>query len=144
MTADERRTRIDALRPYIADLAARMGLAHWRMCITDDLPDDRTHAAEHAITHKTNEATIRIGDATLAFTADELREVLVHELLHCHFRLLKEAWWDLDHLVGKPVYEVLSSRFYDGEEFAVDAISRFLAPFLPLPPPPPRQQGRRS
>lgn len=145
MDKPERQRRIAILRPWALSLQPLMGLAHWRIRISDEQPVDTSCFAEFHQWINGCEADIRIGDQFFTQEPDDQRETLVHEYLHGHMKLFKHLFADLEHNLAKVLYQHVDTQFYHAEEMTVDALSRVIAPHLPLPPPlPPVEETARK
>jgi hypothetical protein len=73
---------------------------------------------------------VRLSDDLLDEPANKQREVLVHELLHCHF---DDAYFFARNHVegGEPAKDALMRFFEKG----IDGLADAIAPMMPLPGP---------
>jgi hypothetical protein len=79
------------------------------------------------------EATISFFSGIRYLPRDQVRESIVHELLHCHhdpcWRMVQS---DLSEPLGKIAYYVFCDSYRRQMEFMVDGIAKAIAPRLPL------------
>ncbi len=69
---------------YTAKLAKLMGLSEWTIHVSTDPPEDNESAAEVYCVYGRKYALIRLSVNYYRCSATEQRQVICHELLHCH------------------------------------------------------------
>lgn len=125
--ADE---RLPLVAGYIRHLANRMGLTDCRLCVTADDGDSENHATVEC-TRGRNVAVICLGAEFWKDSQEGQRDTIVHELLHIVTRRVKDAPDSLKESVGRVVYETWVDRFDEEIEYAVDQLTRVIAPSMP-------------
>lgn len=137
MDTKSRKRAIKRLTPWFVEMSTALHLGHWMIRVPlETRPDNDDEAASVERIYGQNVAKIFLSDRFLLSSPEDQRETYTHELLHCHFRAIIEARDSLDELLGKPANTLFVQQMKTAEEWAVDAIARVLAPFLPLPPAP--------
>ena len=122
------------LTGYVRQLAAFMGLGQFHVTVKTGETETEDAFAENVVWEERYRGDITISQNWKSPSRDELREVLVHELLHLHFADLDHAFYATKPLIGRPAYEVAVARYRGDREKTVQQIARFWAPHLPLPP----------
>lgn len=117
-------TRSD-FAPYLRTLADRMGLAHWTIEVSDELPKDSAYACVNAWFGR-HGATIRISDKLVSETPEEQRYSCVHELVHCHLAHVSRL--SETEITGKA-----HEAWTIANEYAVDGLAKVIAASMPLP-----------
>lgn len=134
MDAAERKAAIDRLSPWFAEMSVALHLGHWEIRVPyETRPDDNMNASIERV-YGQNVARIFLSDAFLEDSPEEQRETYTHELLHCHFRQIIEIRDGMSVVLGLPAFAIFDQQMKNAEEWAVDGISRAIAPLLPLPP----------
>lgn len=133
--------RFHELGKYVRALADEMGLRDWHLYVKDEEPDtpewyDGTPYRAEASCEPTpgqRHATIRFRSDFDENSREDVRSVVVHELLHCHMQAMHELCRTgiLDQ-VTQSTYNVFMHAFDQQWEFAIDGISRAWAEKLPL------------
>ncbi len=121
------------IEPYVRQLADQMGLRDWEIVLKDDVPDSETAHASIWCWYAQRHAELRVAKNWAEFTPELFRKTMVHEVLHCHTRMLFEVIENIQTLLGDPVYQVTSRHHRDAEEVMVDDIAVAWARLLPLP-----------
>lgn len=121
------------LTDYITDLAARMGLGSWHITIEDGEVAPSRYA-ENLLWGERLRGDITLNRNWIPSSRADLREVLVHELLHCHFAPLDQQINSLETVLGALAFGPMIRQFDQDEEKAVQQIAHWWAPSLPLPP----------
>lgn len=120
-----------ALLHYIRWMADAMGLRDWTVALGDS-PCDNKLSAQCSCTNGQKHVTISVCADFRGMPIDEVRETIVHELVHAHF----EPCWQqvradlLEHL-GQATYNVFVDSFRRNMEYSVDGISRAIAGHMP-------------
>ena len=124
------------LTTYVRRLADEMGLGNWKINVTSGTPENPEPFAfaETTVWGERFQGDILLNRDWHPTSKEELREILVHELLHLHLTDLDHAFYATETLLGKPTYAVAVDRYRTDREKAVQQIARFWAPHLPLPP----------
>lgn len=118
------------LEPYIKDVALRMNLGHWRIHLSDEQPDDETDA-QIELFGASRRGMIRIGDPD--GDMEELRDCVVHELLHCHLHELEASVLQAEQHFNPPAFDLVRRNAHNQLEIAIHAIARGWSHVLPLP-----------
>jgi hypothetical protein len=131
--AERRRRNLDRMRAYIATLQPPLRLQHWEITIPEKPPPDDSNADcdRHSRHHA---ARIRYHDQLFPEGAEEERRSTIHELLHLHLTGAQTAAYEAYEALDPTARAWARERFDHELEMTVDALSRVLAPFLPLPP----------
>lgn len=113
----------DVLGRYVRALADDLGLRDWSLILKRDPPSDEAALASVNAIEGRKLATVRVCSEYRELTADEQRQTVVHELLHCHlaegFHYLSKV---LRPALGTAADAVLEA-FRLKIEYAVDAIA---------------------
>jgi len=122
------------LTGYIQQLASLMGLANWRVRIQGGTTDPDAYA-QTIPWERRYQAEITLKQDWRPESQEDLREVLVHELLHLHFWATEQAFKSVETLMERPAHAAVLDRYQTAQEQTIHQIARFWAPKLPLPPP---------
>jgi hypothetical protein len=131
-----------ALGEYLRAIADMMGLRDWHLDLSHEPSAEEPNEDGDITWGKVSpvegrkKATIRLGAGFRGLPPYEQREIVVHELAHCHLRRLADVT-----RVDLPACKAISQVEYDcfwrqakrEVEHAVDAISSNWARRLPLP-----------
>lgn len=120
----------EALERYMREIADQMGLKDWRIILETEEPEDGAMGTCETATGQ-KVATIRIKNH--GTDADELRNTVVHELLHAHFNAIREPINNVRSAVGDLVYWPIYYGVTDHVELAIDGIATAWAESFPLP-----------
>ena len=118
------------LEPYIVDMAQRVGLPHWRLTLSDDDPEDGSLAQVH-IRGDSRRATILLRDPD--GDMDDLRDSVVHELMHVHLHDMEHVFTQTEDHFGMGIWDILRRNLHNQLEIAVCAITHAWCQTLPLP-----------
>jgi hypothetical protein len=124
---------IDALGNYMLDMAKRIGLSDWRLVISVGTMDNPEHGAEVQTHSGSKTANITLREDWPELSPEDLRELVVHELVHLHTKPIKDVLWNKREMLGSIVTGLIYDEMDTHEEYAVDLISRIWARELPLP-----------
>jgi hypothetical protein len=130
------------LERYIRYVADEMGLRDWTLTVNtlkrlkraNRTPDGNEWGAICAPVPGRKCATLTFTDARRDDSLDDLRQTVVHELVHCHFYGL----WDticrdtLDLIDEQQTYDTLIASVERHMEYGVDAVADAIAPRMPL------------
>lgn len=145
LTDQQRKARIAHLMPYITEIQAAMGLAHWHIIVYDEQHPHRPEVV--AVVDPgdgQNMGELWLNDAALTEEPEDFRNTIVHELLHLHEAHWLQAVQELSGEFGKTTWNIWVAGFRREIEYMTDALSRVIAPFLPLPPTEPSGGGGES
>lgn len=124
---------LDRVRAYIGRLQPLLGLAHWRVRVDDDPPEQSDAYAWFACWTDQWGMTLRFADDHFRCEPEKQRDTVVHELCHALLDNLCAAVHDgydgLDQTSRNWAWE----RFHREAELLVDGLARVIAPHLPLP-----------
>lgn len=135
LTDQQRKERIAALMPYITEIQAAMGLAHWHVIVYDERhPYKPDVVAVIDPGDSQNMGELWLNDGALMESPEDFRNTIVHELLHLHQAHWLHATNDLSAHFGVTAWNIWEANFRREIEYMTDALSRVIAPFLPPPP----------
>ena len=135
MKRAKRKARIAELLPYITQIQGAMGLAHWHLIVYDDPhPHKSDMIAVIDPGDSQNLGELWLNDAALAEGPEDLRNTIVHELLHLHQAHWLHATHDLSGQINTQTWNIWVAGFRREVEYMTDALARVIAPALPLPP----------
>lgn len=122
------------LGPYLRELADMLNLRDW----TINLVHEPIHSQDRAMgmcqaVYGRHWADVSFGAYFLEQSPETQREIIVHELLHCHLPARRD-WYGLRELIGHLGAHVFDEAMNREMEEAVDAIANAWAKMLPLPP----------
>ena len=127
--------RRDDLRPYVRDLADRMGMRDWDVRLVDDaMEPGPTVDAQSKVYYGQRRIDVWIAEHHQQGDAAFLRLLVVHELLHAHLDPMDEPLESLRNSIGETVYHPLTILYRNLLERSCDAIAVAWAQTLPLPP----------
>lgn len=134
MKKRERKAGLERMRAYVAVLQPLLRLQHWEITVGDERPDSNGEAAIW-YSRLCYVARIRFADKHFGQSVAEQTTTVAHELLHLHLAGADFAVKDSHEMLDPTSKLLYDERWHVEFERAVDAISRVIAPFLPLPPP---------
>lgn len=121
------------LEEYMRHAADTLGLRDWRVDVSRNPSSDENRACSDFVFGKRH-VTVAFNREFRTYDADQQRETIAHELLHCHFDSLTDVIRDeLTHLGRLNEGELASVRraHLRAEELSVDALSRVVSVLLP-------------
>lgn len=121
----------DWLEPYVRQLADAMGLRDWKVTLHDEPADDGSAGQSETI-YGRKILHIRLGDGETS-TIEDVRETIVHELLHAHMEPFRWASNNLEPVLGQAAFAVWDGALVDTMEVAIETIAVAWAQALPLP-----------
>lgn len=129
----------DMLGGYMRDLADIMGLRDWTISLEHAPPSSEPHdghkvQGECAVNYGRKSATISICPDWPEDDPEEVRRVVVHELLHCHVEPVQWAFNNAANRLGFEAGSVAREAFTDAFEVAIDGIAVAWAESLPMLP----------
>ena len=129
MTTDERRT----LEEYVRELARLLALDHWTFEFDEEEPDSDSVEAETHIRTDGNVATMRFPSRIRQERRDEVRQTVIHELLHCHTDRFADDMGDaLERATSTSTWDILHELHRRSAERMVDGIAMAIADRYPL------------
>jgi len=128
----------EKLADYIWSLAQLMGMHDWRIKLADDPPPahpggDMRPGGFCDVVYGRKYAVIQLAEEWATFEGWELREIICHELCHCHFAPVQWHVNDAAKCMTQREWEMFDSGFTDQMELHIDGISTAWARLLPLP-----------
>lgn len=127
LTDEER----NAIQQWVDGRKRELALSDWDITVTTHSAEDSAFAASH-IRDSADVTTIALGSEWRDLTPDELRETLVHELLHPHFhRQTRLAITLIENELGKTTEAVIEAAITNAEEIAIDRLATAVARWLP-------------
>ena len=120
------------LGKYMAYLTDEVGLRDWSIALSDDPCEDELAGTCHPIRGR-RVASIALNSAWMDADPCDLRETIVHELLHCHTEPITYPLASMRDVVGSVLHDHLETTQSMALEFAVDAIASSFARCLMLP-----------
>lgn len=117
---------------YLRWVANEMNLRDWTTAVGDGYSEDHLEAEAHC-TIGQRHIVITFNEHFRDRDPEDQRETVVHELVHAHTDVCwKMVQADLADALGKPVYYVFCDSYRRAMEYAVDALSKTIAPNMPL------------
>lgn len=128
----------DRLGNYVRELADLMGLRDWTFDIPPYPPVPTVHEGHRAlastdIAYGRRVATICFADDWAKWRRSDLRNTVVHELVHCHFVVVQ---WQTDlaeSYMSNGEWAMYANGARTAMELHVDAVASAWAETLPLP-----------
>ncbi len=121
-----------ALDSYLRDMADRLRLRDWVIVLYREPPrDDAAHATVRR-TYGQLRACVRVAADFVDETPERQREIITHELLHCHLDNLQQLLVNAQTNLGDAAWGILDGAHKDAIEIATDALTGIIAPHLPL------------
>jgi len=120
------------LEAYIDNAKGLLGLSHWEIKVGKDAPPDDAWA-DVEVSQNLYRAAIRFSPDLWKEKPDEVRRVIAHELIHCHYAGVERLVDVVKESLGVGAGEIVD-RIWDMEsERAADSLSTVVAQLLPLP-----------
>jgi hypothetical protein len=123
------------LGEYIRWVANEMGLRDWWIHLAKEPPEGEDADASIFPTQGRKHAVIHVCRGFRELLPDVQRQVIVHELIHCHLAAAEDVIrLDLcaTAILGQAVYDMTWSTFKRSVEYAVDGMADAWAEKLPL------------
>ena len=129
-----RRPANSSVLKYLRLLAGMIGLADWDIAV--EIKADMTSAwwATCEVPSGKSFAQIEVSPSLFKESAEEQRQVMVHELVHAHLFPLVWSWESAVKELGPRARKVANEVWNERSERACDDLARVIAPTLPLPP----------
>lgn len=123
----------EELKRYIRWVANEMLLADWTFDVKWESPSDPDALANCTPIFGRKRATLRFCDDFRNLVADEQRDTVVHELIHCHFAPAQcQVEKDLERHLGVQADQLFFESFKRNVEYAVDGLAGAIAKHMPL------------
>jgi hypothetical protein len=120
------------LNDYLTRAKTILNLSHWEIKISTDSPPDDAWA-DVEVSQNLYAATIRFSPVLWKEKPEEIRRVIAHELIHCHYAGVERLVETLEKTLGSQAYEIMSSIWDVESERGADSLSTAVAELLPLP-----------
>ena len=124
------------LATYIRTLADGLGLRDWRFHVEKAKRPGASPGATAASYIRWNDdhSAVWFSDEALEGSAEDLRETVIHELLHCHMERVDVLVIDaLKRYVPRDTWRTFSSAWSRESERRIDRIAWAIAEHFPLP-----------
>lgn len=122
----------DELGKYVREMADLCGLRDWTVRVDMD-PCDEDNAGECRVIYGRKYGIVRVSHDWAEKPPEELRNTIIHELLHMHCEPMMWAVNNVQVPLGSVAFGILDGSFRDALEVAVDSIATAWAETLPLP-----------
>ena len=128
---------VGPLAEYFRQLRNMLGLHDWALRIVADeeieseVPGFEA-AGECEVTYGRRHAVIRIAPAWESWHPEDLREVCVHELIHCPFDALTQIKSNIAGHLSAEMQTFVTNTWQDHLELTVDTITNAIMHHLPL------------
>ena len=126
--------RRDQLQSYVDSLKPLLRLTDWVIDTNADATLGDLTAAEIHFANGRCGARVDFATDFWDRTPDEQRVIVVHELVHCHFRGTQDAMDTVADQLGNEGRTFACAMHQRAVEHGTDAVALALAPFVPLPP----------
>jgi hypothetical protein len=132
----------DQLANYLRDMADLLGLRDWKLYLSSDPPPASKErdlgpgeevAGQCSVVHASKRATIWVSDNWAERDLSDVRETIVHELMHCHMAPIGWCVNNVYSVARSTEAGIIVSEVDDAEEVAVEGIAAAVARLLPLP-----------
>lgn len=120
------------LQAYIDDAKGLLGLSHWEIKVGKDTPPDDAWA-DIEVSQNLYRAVIRFSQDLWKEKPDEIRRVIAHELIHCHYAGVERLVDVVKESLGVGAGEVVDKIWDMESERGADSLSTAVAELLPLP-----------
>lgn len=121
-----------AVAEYVNRCARLMGLAHWELTVSKEAASEDAWA-DIEVSQNLYKATIRFSPELWKEKATEIRRVVAHELIHCHYAGVERLVETLEKPLGSAAFEILAHVWDVESERGADSLSTVVAQILPLP-----------
>ena len=120
------------LNDYLTRAKSILNLSHWEIKISTDSPPDDAWA-DVEVSQNLYAATIRFSPTLWKEKPEEIRRVIAHELIHCHYAGVERLVETLEKTLGSQAYEIVSSIWDVESDRGAESLSTAEAQLLPLP-----------
>lgn len=109
-----------------------LNLSHWEIKISADPPPDDAWA-DVEVSQNLYAATIRFSRSLWKEKPEEIRRVIAHELIHCHYAGVERLVEVVQESLGTAAGEIVEKIWDVESERGADSLSTAVAELLPLP-----------
>jgi hypothetical protein len=109
-----------------------LNLSHWEIKISADPPPDDAWA-DVEVSQNLYAATIRFSHSLWKEKPEEIRRVIAHELIHCHYAGVERLVEVVQESLGTAAGEIVEKIWDVESERGADSLSTAVAELLPLP-----------
>ncbi len=120
------------LRSYLDEAKNILNLGHWEIKISTDSPPDDSWA-DVEVSQNLYVATIRFSKGLWKEKPEEIRRVIAHELIHCHYAGVERLVEVIQDSLGTTAGSIVEKIWDVESERGADSLSTAVAELLPLP-----------
>ncbi len=120
------------LKSYLDEAKNILNLGHWEIKISTDSPPDDSWA-DVEVSQNLYVATIRFSKGLWKEKPEEIRRVIAHELIHCHYAGVERLVEVIQDALGTTAGEIVEKIWDVESERGADSLSTAVAELLPLP-----------
>jgi len=120
------------LKSYLDEAKNILNLGHWEIKISTDSPPDDSWA-DVEVSQNLYVATIRFSKGLWKEKPEEIRRVIAHELIHCHYAGVERLVEVIQDALGTAAGEIVEKIWDVESERGADSLSTAVAELLPLP-----------
>ena len=121
-----------AVKNYVDRCAKILGLGHWEIKVSENNPPEDAWA-DIEVSQNLYRATIRFSPDLWREKATEIRRVVAHELIHCHYAGVERLVEVVQDSLGTAAGEIVEKIWDVESERGADSLSTAVAELLPLP-----------
>ena len=120
------------LKDYLERAKHILNLSHWEIKISADPPPDDAWA-DIEVSQNLYAATIRLSKGLWKEKPEEIRRVIAHELIHCHYAGVERLVEVVQDALGTSAGGIVEKIWDVESERGADSLSTAVAELLPLP-----------
>ena len=120
------------LKSYLDEAKNILNLGHWEIKISTDSPPDDSWA-DVEVSQNLYVATIRFSKGLWKEKPEEIRRVIAHELIHCHYAGVERLVEVIQDALGTTAGEIVEKIWDVESERGADSLSTAVAELLPMP-----------
>ena len=120
------------IKDYLDRAKHILNLSHWEIKISAEQPPDDAWA-DIEVSSNLFAATIRFSSGLWKQEPKEIRRVIAHELIHCHYAGVERLVEVIQDALGTAAGEIVNKIWDVESERGADSLSTALAELLPLP-----------
>jgi hypothetical protein len=120
------------LNDYLTRAKTILNLSHWEIKISTDSPPDDAWA-DVEVSQNLYAATIRFSHSLWKEKPEEIRRVIAHELIHCHYAGVERLVEVVQDSLGTAAGDIVGKIWDVESERGADSLSTAVAELLPLP-----------
>lgn len=121
------RVDFEAIKDYIGEIAEQIGLRDWDLILNTTPCEDPANRATCNPTYGQKRAMLTLCKDFATIADDDKRQVIIHELIHCHLDAIDTACRNVRNQLGEMVYPVWAESVKDAIEWATDGIASAIA-----------------